>query len=1160
MPSPPTDYSSLLLELALAIEPGQDRRGLLSVCLPLFVDRLGCEAGAVFDIASALPTTQFSVPRKLARDTLLTESLERCRHSVDKLEYRDAQDRHVYLWRLHGNKALLLRSKAPLAVELLRDLGPVIAKLGDALDQASNRMHLIAENRLREHINHVLSSIRSVNRVIVREKTREPLLEEVCRLLVDSRGYFNAWIVLIELGQPLTRFFKAGFQPAGPGVSGSAFDDMAKRLHSGNLPHCGDLVLETAGVHAIQDPCRECGDCPLAKGYSGRSGMTVRLEFEGDLYGWLTVSTPRAYANDAEEIALLREVAGDVSFALHALEVAEQQRISSHNSIAMGDMFTSMGSDCQANIDMIVRQACELTGGAASLYNRLDEREKSLVVWSGHNLPADMPPMDVPRGHICYEATIHGRDQTIAISNLDETGYRYTDPSVTRYGLKSYLGHPVHLRDKAIGSLAVVDGRIRQFGPGEIGTIQILARALSLEEERKASLERLEHVNRVLTAIRNVNHLIVQARDQEHLLHEACRLLVETHGFRNAWIVLVHEGIAQAPVYHAGDAIALSAMADYLTTRGLPHCGRMSIERSGIHTFPDPLSLCEGCPLRVGYEGYSGLAVRLEHEQVTLGWLTVSVATAYVDNPEEHSLLLEVAEDIAYSLYSIDLAKQQQQQARLLARRQQAQSLLTSISSEMLQCLNEDTDATIEVELGRLGDFASADRCYIFLFSPDGSTMSNTHEWHAAGIAPQKLELQALPTAVFSWWMDKLHRREHIYLHKLDDLPAAAAAERSLLEPQGIQSLLVLPIADESRLLGYVGFDWVRNCTELDDELLPLLRLTANILHGTLHRKQTEDALRKREEEYRLLVENQSDLLVKVDRDGRFEFVSPTYCRLFGKSQEELLGQRFLPLVHEEDQPRTLEAMRDLYRPPHVCHVEQRAMTRDGWRWLDWVDSAILDENGEVTSIVAVGRDIAERKQAEAELRRTLEDVLDLLGRVVEHRDPYTSGHQRRVAQLAKAIAERMGLEAHLVEAVYMGGLIHDLGKIAVPAEILSKPGRLAVYEFTLIQQHPLTGFDIIRQLKFPWDIAQMVLQHHEKLDGSGYPHGLVGEQIQLESRILAVADVVEAMSTHRPYRPALGAEKALAEINRNRGRLFDAEVVAACTELFEAGEFSFQP
>ncbi len=1151
------DHSSLLLELALAIEPRQDRRGLLAACLPLFVQRLECVAGAIFDIASPVPTTQFAVPRKLARDAALTTALEQCRHAKGMLSFQAVRDSMDYLWPLPGHKALLLRRSTRFSDALLHDLAPVIDNLGDALEQAASRAQLIAENRLREHINLVLASIRGVNRLIVREKTRDPLLAEICRLLVDTRGYFNAWIVLIDLGQPVTRFFKAGF---GAGEPEQAFEIMTRGIASGNLPHCGNLVLAADGVHQIHDPRRECGDCPLASGYSGRSGLSIRLEYEDDLYGWLTVSIPVDYADDAEEIGLLREVAGDVSFALHALEVAEQQRNSARNAIAMGEMFTSLGSDSQANIDMIVRQACELTGGAASLYNRLDAREKSLVVWSGHNLPPDMPPMDAPQGHICYEATILGKNQTIAISNLEETGYRQSDPNVTRYGLKSYLGHPVHLRDKAIGSLAVVDGRIRQFGPGDIGAIQILARALSLEEERHAALERLEHVNRVLTAIRNVNHLIVQARDQEHLLSEACRLLVETHGFRNAWIVLVRDGEALAPVYHAGDNIALSAMADYLSTNGLPQCGRMSLAREGVHIYADPPSHCAGCPMQVGYDGHSGLAVRLAHEKATLGWLTVSVPVEYADDPEEHSLLLEVAGDIAYSLYSIELAARQQHQAGLLAKRQQAQALLTAISTDLLQCSAQWMDGAIELALGQLSQFAGADRGYVFLFPPDEDTMNNTHEWTADGIAAQRAELQDLPTTMFPWWMARLRQREFIYLHRLDELPAAAVAERAVLEPQGIQSLLVMPIADEHRLHGFVGFDWVRHATELDDELLPLMRLTANILHGALNRKQTEDVLRKREEEYRLMVENQSDLLVKVDRDGRFEFVSPSYCRLFGKSQDELLGRRFLPLVHEDDQARTLEAMQDLYRSPYACHVEQRAMTRDGWRWLDWVDTAVLDEAGQVSSIVAVGRDIGERKLAEAELRQTLEDVIDLLGRVVEHRDPYTSGHQKRVAQLAKAIAEKMELEAHLVEAVYMGGLIHDLGKIAVPAEILSKPGKLAVYEFTLIQQHPLTGFDIIRQLKFPWDIARMVLQHHEKLDGSGYPHGLVGDQIQLESRILSVADVVEAMSTHRPYRPALGTEQALAEISRNSGRLFDAEVVAACTELFEAGEFSFQP
>jgi len=176
----------------------------------------------------------------------------------------------------------------------------------------------------------------------------------------------------------------------------------------------------------------------------------------------------------------------------------------------------------------------------------------------------------------------------------------------------------------------------------------------------------------------------------------------------------------------------------------------------------------------------------------------------------------------------------------------------------------------------------------------------------------------------------------------------------------------------------------------------------------------------------------------------------------------------------------------------------------------------------------------------------------------VESRDPYTAGHQRRVADLAHAIGSEMGLSEERLVGIRMGGIIHDLGKISVPAEILSKPSRLNEHEFGMIKLHPQVGYDILKKIDFPWPIAQMVYQHHERMDGSGYPQGLSGKKILLEARILAVADVVEAMASHRPYRPALGIDKALEEILKNKNVFYDPEVVDACLKLFKEKGFEF--
>jgi len=206
-------------------------------------------------------------------------------------------------------------------------------------------------------------------------------------------------------------------------------------------------------------------------------------------------------------------------------------------------------------------------------------------------------------------------------------------------------------------------------------------------------------------------------------------------------------------------------------------------------------------------------------------------------------------------------------------------------------------------------------------------------------------------------------------------------------------------------------------------------------------------------------------------------------------------------------------------------------------------------------------RDIAQDKvqQQLAQLQDSLEDTMRAIAAIVEMRDPYTAGHQIRVADLAAAITKQMGLSAEQAHVIHLAGTVHDLGKINVPAEILSKPGKLTDLEFGLIKVHPQAGYDILKGINFPWPIAQMVLQHHERLDGSGYPQGLKGDAILLEARILAVADVVEAISAHRPYRPGLGIEVALAEITKQRGVHYDPRVVDACVALFREQHYSLK-
>ena len=241
-----------------------------------------------------------------------------------------------------------------------------------------------------------------------------------------------------------------------------------------------------------------------------------------------------------------------------------------------------------------------------------------------------------------------------------------------------------------------------------------------------------------------------------------------------------------------------------------------------------------------------------------------------------------------------------------------------------------------------------------------------------------------------------------------------------------------------------------------------------------------------------------------------------------------------------------------------VCYLEERPQLTEG--------PFLKEERPLIDAIAKRLGESVERRQTEEESRRATEKLLaamkgtiQAIAVTVEIRDPYTAGHQRRVTDLASAVGKELGLSEDQTEGIRMAGVIHDIGKIYVPAEILSRPGSLSEVEFSMIKMHAQAGYDILKGIEFPWPIAQIVLQHHERVNGSGYPQGLSGQDILLKARILAVADVIEAMASHRPYRPAVGLDNALEEIEKNKGKLYDSEVADACIRIFTEGKFEFE-
>lgn len=330
--------------------------------------------------------------------------------------------------------------------------------------------------------------------------------------------------------------------------------------------------------------------------------------------------------------------------------------------------------------------------------------------------------------------------------------------------------------------------------------------------------------------------------------------------------------------------------------------------------------------------------------------------------------------------------------------------------------------------------------------------------------------------------------------------------------------------------------------------------------------RQLVTDLRNADNYVRYIADTMPDILFDLDPVSLAPmYVSSALYRLLGYEPRQFVEEPafWFTTVHEADREGLLAEIENAVAERRDAVFECRMQHKDSreYVWLEVRTRAVIDDDGDVTRLIGIATDISDRRKIAKEradaterLNRSLIQSINAITALVEKRDPYTAGHQRQVADLSVAIAREIGLSDDRISGIELGARVHDIGKIGVPAEILNRPGKLTEAEFEIIKCHTLIGYDILQVIDFPWPIALMVRQHHERIDGSGYPDGLAGDTIILEARILAVADVFDAMSSHRPYRPGNGIRKAIREINRNSGVLFDSGVVAALNRLLDKG------
>jgi len=665
-----------------------------------------------------------------------------------------------------------------------------------------------------------------------------------------------------------------------------------------------------------------------------------------------------------------------------------------------------------------------------------------------------------------------------------------------------------------------------------------------------------------------------------------------------------------------------------------------------------------------------------------------------------------------------------------------ANSLLLGIADNFASVINLDIDEKINSALMQINEFDRNDRTYIFLLSEDGFIMSNTHELCEEGIRPEIDNLQNIPVSAFPWLIYNLNERKTICIPRIDSLPLEAIAEKKSMLSQDILSMLVVPIASEDRLIGFLGLDSVVKERDWSQTNILVFEYVAKIISQALQRKFYSKALEDSQNLYKAIFQNTGAATYITGEDNTIMKANSEWEKSFGYTGEELEGVKLTDLFHEDDRKKMMEYhYKRLSDPSNVPHkyytriIDKEGKVKDclntadiipetrmcvatiaditeynrlaralkttnavnvdvihakdeqsllkeicdtiinvggySFAWIGYVEekTAIIpkafagNENGYIdvikrypdihkehciiTNVLKSGKpyicrnimtdpsfakwkdesmkrgyrsmicipiyidenhegiieiysmetdvfddqevnlleDMAsnlafgigslrtriQRDQSEMELKESMEktkqlmyQTIESLTSVVKVRDPYTAEHQRRVTELASAIAAELNLSEDEKTAVLIAASLHDIGKMNIPSDILSKPGKITELEFSLIKSHCQTGFDVISPIHFPWSIDEIILQHHERMDGSGYPQGLKGEEIHLAARIIGIADVVEAMSSYRPYRPALGMDKALDEISREKGKKYDPVVADACINLIRNKKFKF--
>jgi PAS domain S-box-containing protein len=637
--------------------------------------------------------------------------------------------------------------------------------------------------------------------------------------------------------------------------------------------------------------------------------------------------------------------------------------------------------------------------------------------------------------------------------------------------------------------------------------------------ERKQAEKEIAGVNRALQMLNNTNQALIHIADEATLLTEVCRIAVEVGDYRLAWVGFAEHDEAKTlrPVAHAGfDSgyieSAKVTWADNERGRG----------PGGIAIRTGQPCMARNIPLDPAFAPWREAAIKRGYKSI--------IALPLISNGQTFGVM---------GIYSVDTDAFNTNEVEIL--KEMADDLAFGITALQTRAERELAEETLEKERKRMEVILSALDTGLSLINPD-MTIAWTN---------QKVR-EMFPGR------EPVGQVCHVFYESRATICDGCGTLRAFKDGN---------ICESEQLVPATGRWYYIISQPIKDKTGRVVSVLEGITNIT-ERKRAEEALRNSELKYRNIFENAIEGIYQSTVEGRFITANAAFANMAGYDSPEEIIESIKDIgtqlyVHPEDRKRFLKIREE---KGFVEGFEVEFQKKDGSTfWVVINALAVKDEQGKILYTEGLIEDITVRKHAEEQLQQTIESLrkavgttIQVLVSAVESRDPYTAGHQLRVANLACAIATEMGLSQEKIDGIRMAGSIHDVGKLSIPAEILSKPTKLTNIEFSLIKEHSLIGYEMLKNVESPWPLAQIVYQHHERMDGSGYPRNLKGDEIIMEARIMAMADVVEAMASHRPYRPGMGIEAALEEIEKNKGVLYDNAVADVCLRLFREKGYQF--